>query len=67
MCRSCTGGPFDDESATVAVMDQCIQENGYVIDLNDMLVHHETYLTDARKVEPAKRKTATRHPIRKAK
>jgi hypothetical protein len=55
-----------DEPATVAVMDRYVQENGYVNDLSDTRLHHEIYLSDARKVEPAKRKTVIRHPIRKA-
>ena len=58
-------GPYDDEPATVAVMDRFLQENGYVNDLSDSRLHHEIYLSDARKVEPAKRKTVIRHPIRK--
>ncbi len=58
-------GAFDDEPATVAIMDRYIQENGYVNDLNDKRLHHEIYLSDARKVEPAKWKTVIRHPIRK--
>ena len=58
-------GAFDDEPATVAIMDRYIQENGYVSDLNDKRLHHEVYLSDARKVEPAKWKTVIRHPIRK--
>ena len=58
-------GPYDDEPATVAVMDRYLQENGYANDLSDTRLHHEIYLSDARKVEPAKRKTVIRHPIRK--
>lgn len=58
-------GAFDDEPATVAIMDRYIQENGYGNDLNDKRLHHEIYLSDARKVEPAKWKTVIRHPIRK--
>ena len=60
-------GSYDDEPATVAVMDRYLQENGYVNDLSDTRLHHEIYLSDARKVEPAKRKTVIRHPIRKVK
>ena len=58
-------GSYDDEPATVAVMDRYLQENGYVNDLSDTRLHHEIYLSDARKVEPAKCKTVIRHPIRK--
>ena len=58
-------GSYDDEPATVAVMDRYLKENGYLNDLSDTRLHHEIYLSDARKVEPAKRKTVIRHPIRK--
>ncbi len=58
-------GSFDDEPATVAIMDQYLRENGYENDLTDTRLHHEIYLSDARKVEPSKWKTVIRHPIRK--
>ncbi len=59
-------GPFDDEPATVALMDRYLQESGYRNDFSDTRLHHEIYLSDARKVEPAKWKTVIRHPIRRA-
>ena len=58
-------GPFDHEPSTVALMDQYIAENGYANDMNENRLHHEIYLSDARKVAPEKRKTVIRHPIRK--
>ena len=58
-------GPFDDEPATVALMDAYLDENGYVNDITDKRLHHEIYLSDANKVAPEKRKTVIRHPIRK--
>lgn len=58
-------GSFDDEPATVAIMDQYLRENGYTNDMTDTRLHHEIYLSDARKVEPLKWKTIIRHPIRK--
>ena len=57
-------GPFDNEPSTVALMDQYIAENGYANDMNETRLHHEIYLSDARKVAPEKRKTVIRHPIR---
>ena len=57
-------GSFDDEPATVAIMDAYLEENGYQNDMNDKRLHHEIYLSDARKVEAAKRKTIIRHPIK---
>lgn len=58
-------GAFDDESATVALMDEFIKENGYVNDINENRLHHEIYLSDARKVAPENWKTVIRHPIKK--
>ena len=58
-------GPFDDEPATVALMDAYLDENGYVNDITDKRLHHEIYLSDANKVAPEKRKMVIRHPIRK--
>ena len=58
-------GPYDDEPATVAVMDAFLAENGYVNDLSATRLHHEIYLSDARKTAPEKLKTVSRHPIRK--
>ena len=58
-------GPFDHEPSTVALMDQYIAENGYANDMNENRLHHEIYLSDARKVAPEKWKTIIRHPIRK--
>lgn len=58
-------GSFDDEPATVAVMDRYLAENGYVNDMNDERMHHEIYMSDARKVVPEKWKTVIRHPIKR--
>ena len=58
-------GPFDEEPATVALMDAYLAENGYRNDLTGARAHHEIYLSDARKVPPEKWKTVIRHPIRK--
>lgn len=58
-------GPFDHEPSTVALMDQYIAENGYENDMNENRLHHEIYLSDARKAAPEKWKTIIRHPIRK--
>ena len=58
-------GAFDDEPATVEIMNKFIHENGYVNDINDRRLHHEIYMSDARKVAPEKWKTVIRHPIRK--
>lgn len=59
-------GPFDNEPATVAVMDEYLKQHEYVNDLNADRLHHEIYLSDARKVAPEKWKTVIRHPVKKA-
>ena len=59
-------GPFDDEPATVAIMDQYLTDNGFENDMTATRLHHEIYLSDARKVAPEKWKTVIRHPIKKS-
>ena len=58
-------GPFDNEPASVALMDEYIHANGYANDMTGGRLHHEIYLSDARKVAPEKWKTVIRHPIKK--
>lgn len=58
-------GAFDNEPVTVAAMDAYLVDNGYENDFSDERLHHEIYLSDARKVAPEKWKTVIRHPIRK--
>ena len=66
LCVQCMhNGPYDDEPATVEMMDSYIEEIGYVNDFSDTRRHHEIYLSDARKTAGDKLKTVIRHPIRK--
>lgn len=58
-------GAFDDEPSTVAKMDEYLMEHGYENDITSSRLHHEIYLSDARRVEPSKWKTVIRHPIKK--
>ncbi len=58
-------GSFDEEPATVVLMDAYLSEQGYENDLSQTRLHHEIYLSDARKVAPEKWKTVIRHPIKK--
>ena len=44
-----------------------LKQHGYVNDLNADRLHHEIYLSDARKVAPEKWKTVIRHPVKKLK
>ena len=57
-------GAFDDEPLTVALMDKYIHERGLVNDIAPHRLHHEIYLSDARKVSPEKRRTVIRHPVK---
>ena len=65
LCVQCMHiGSYDDEPETVKMMDDYIKENGYENDLSDKRLHHEIYLSDARKVSGDKLRTVIRHPIR---
>lgn len=59
-------GSYDDEPASVAVMDEYLAQNGYANDLTAERLHHEIDISDPRKTAPEKRKTVIRHPIKKA-
>ena len=66
LCVQCMHiGPFDDEPETVAKMDQFLLENGYENDFSEGRLHHEIYLSDARRVAPEKWKTVIRHPVKR--
>ncbi len=58
-------GAFEEEPATVAIMDEYLAQNGYENDMNGSRLHHEIYMSDARKAAPEKWKTVIRHPIKK--
>ncbi len=65
LCIQCLHvGSYDDEPATVRIMNDYMKEQGYVLDITDKRLHHEIYLSDARKVAPEKLKTVIRHPIK---
>ena len=67
LCVQCMHlGAYDDEPATVDRMHRFMEEQGYALDITDQRMHHEIYLSDARKVASEKLKTVIRHPIRKA-
>ena len=66
LCVQCMHiGSYDDEPATVEAMHQFAADKGYVPDITKKRLHHEIYLSDARKVAPEKLKTVIRHPISK--
>ncbi len=65
LCVQCMHiGPYDDEPATVAMMHEFMEKKGYELDISDKRLHHEIYLSDARKVAPDKLKTVIRHPVK---
>ena len=58
-------GSFDSEPATVALLEDYLKKQGYENNINEQRLHHEIYMSDARKVAPEKWKTVIRHPIKK--
>ncbi|SDF76009.1 hypothetical protein SAMN05660662_3287 [Blastococcus aurantiacus] len=53
-------GPYDDEGPTLARLhDEYLPENGLVPTGR----HHEIYLSDPRRIEPASRRTVLRQPV----
>lgn len=58
-------GPYDDEPASIKLMEDFAREQGYVIDLSDARRHHEIYLSDPRRTASDKLKTVLRHPIKR--
>lgn len=60
-------GSYDNEPATIKLMEYYAKENGYEIDITDTRYHHEIYLSDPRKGEVSKLKTVIRYPIKKIK
>lgn len=67
LCVQCMHvGPYDDEPGTVASMHEYMDSQGYSLDITDRRLHHEIYLSDARRVAPEKLRTVIRHPIKEA-
>ena len=66
ICVQCMHiGSYDDEPATINLMNKFANENGYELDITDTRLHHEIYLSDARKCDVSRLRTVIRHPIRK--
>ena len=65
LCVQCMHvGSYDSEPATVEAMHAFAASEGFEPDFSDTRRHHEIYLSDPRKADPAKMKTVIRHPIR---
>ena len=56
-------GPYDDEPVSIARMEDYLRQQGFRPDFSETRLHHEIYLSDARKVPPERRRTVLRHPI----
>jgi hypothetical protein len=57
-------GPYATEPATMDRMRTFAQDNGYQDRVGPLGgKHHEIYLSDPRKADPAKMKTVLRHPV----
>lgn len=66
LCVQCMHiGPYDDEPETIQRMNDFLTEQGYEPDITNKRLHHEIYLSDARRVAPDRLKTVIRHPIKK--
>jgi hypothetical protein len=66
LCVQCMHiGPYDEEPATIALMDQFVAEQGYENDFSETRLHHEIYMGDPRKSVPEKLKTVIRQPVKK--
>ena len=58
-------GSYDDEPATIKLMDDFATASGWLLDFSATRLHHEIYLGDPRKTSPENLKTVIRHPVRK--
>ena len=66
LCVQCLHvGSYNNEPITVERMHAYMENEGYQLDITDERMHHEIYISDFRKTEPAKLKTILRHPIKK--
>jgi len=58
--------PHNEKPITIERMHTYMENEGYQLDITDERMHHEIYISDFRKTEPARLKTVLRHPIKKA-
>lgn len=66
LCVQCMHiGPYDNEPATVAAMEEYAKLQGYEEDFGEGRFHHEIYLSDVRRCKPERMKTVIRHPVRR--
>lgn len=66
LCVQCMHtGPYDDEPASIKLMHEFAEEQGYIPDITEGRMHHEIYLSDARRTAPERLKTVIRHPVKR--
>ena len=66
LCVQCMHmGPYDNEPATVAAMEEYAKSQGLEPDFGDNRFHHEIYLSDVRRCKPERLKTVIRQPVRR--
>lgn len=64
LCVQCMHtGPYDDEPETLGKMHRFMEETG--LEADPERLHHEIYLSDPRRADPAKLKTVLRIPVSK--
>lgn len=65
LCVQCMHiGLYDTEPATLALMNEYMEQHGYALDINNHRLHHEIYLSDPRRTAADKLRTVIRHPVR---
>ena len=65
LCVQCMHiGAYDNEPATVQLMHNFMAEEGYTLDITEKRLHHEIYLSDARRTSEERLKTVIRHPVK---
>lgn len=65
LCVQCMHiGSYDSEPETVQMIHDYMKSQGYELDITDERLHHEIYLSDARRVAPERLKTVIRHPVK---
>ncbi len=66
LCVQCMHiGSYDEEPQTIRLMHDFMNAQGYEPDITDKRLHHEIYLSDARKTAPERLKTVIRHPVKR--
>lgn len=66
LCVQCMHiGPYDNEPATVAAMEEYAKAQGLELDFGENRFHHEIYLSDVRRCKPERLKTVIRQPVRR--